>query len=350
MSDPTGCNGYYCTDRSCERCRPAKTPATKAWAANPARLKRVRCQEQAPTSETIGKVVVRQCRLNLGHFEACEGSPFHRDCTCGWEASVYVKSVDTWMCAACWNRDYPLFGDTKEWEATQPNYLPREDRRSALREEQEGKVPASLQADTDWSPSNREWFKDLPESWRAPKRETASQTPDSPLSLSSPPVRASGERRLIHDDGCGVELWPSGYCPKCGFAPDMQSTAIVNASPRNSSLASSLPAPAPSPAVPNDAVNNPKMAQPSHEVSPQPGLTLDDCATRINKGVQVPTSQGTPPNPGAHPTYRGPSPSMPAECAACTTPHGICWYERECALCDACETARGQRARWRAWA
>ena len=35
------------------------------------------------------------------------------------------------------------------------------------------------------------------------------------------------KRVLMHDDDCGAELDARGRCPKCGFAPDMQSTAFV---------------------------------------------------------------------------------------------------------------------------
>lgn len=29
-----------------------------------------------------------------------------------------------------------------------------------------------------------------------------------------------------HDDGCTAKLNPDGFCPKCGFYPDMQSIAL----------------------------------------------------------------------------------------------------------------------------
>ncbi len=31
---------------------------------------------------------------------------------------------------------------------------------------------------------------------------------------------------MFHDDSCGELLDSSGKCPKCGFHPDMQSTAF----------------------------------------------------------------------------------------------------------------------------
>lgn len=35
---------------------------------------------------------------------------------------------------------------------------------------------------------------------------------------------------MVHDDGCGEILDKEGRCPKCGFHPDMQSTAFREAS------------------------------------------------------------------------------------------------------------------------
>lgn len=31
---------------------------------------------------------------------------------------------------------------------------------------------------------------------------------------------------MFHEDGCGVALDKNGVCPKCNFAPDMQSTGF----------------------------------------------------------------------------------------------------------------------------
>jgi hypothetical protein len=40
------------------------------------------------------------------------------------------------------------------------------------------------------------------------------------------------QRTLIHDDDCGEPLDASGFCRRCGFYPDMQSTALVRAEPK----------------------------------------------------------------------------------------------------------------------
>lgn len=42
-----------------------------------------------------------------------------------------------------------------------------------------------------------------------------------------PIAKASRPMKLIHDDDCDATLEPDGLCPRCGFHPDMQSTAFV---------------------------------------------------------------------------------------------------------------------------
>jgi len=42
-----------------------------------------------------------------------------------------------------------------------------------------------------------------------------------------PPPPAATRRVLVHDDDCGTEL-VDGFCPRCRFSPDMQSTAFVD--------------------------------------------------------------------------------------------------------------------------
>lgn len=55
--------------------------------------------------------------------------------------------------------------------------------------------------------------------------------------MTTPHKPAAGSFReyKIHDDGCD-ELLVDGFCHRCQFAPDMQSTAWVSAYPSRDSL------------------------------------------------------------------------------------------------------------------